>query len=191
MLLAEWFGQNHEREKRREIMQVISDLAQAFIGLFTAGGEQFTSWVTGIIPQVVCLLTFMNSIIKLVGEEKVEAFANKLTKYSITRYTIFPLIACMFLGNPMAYSFGRFVDEKYKPAFYDSSVSFMHAITGLFPHANAGELFVFMGIAEGVKKVAGSYADLAVRYFIVGLIVILIRGIVTEKIYFKLAGIKK
>ena len=48
-----------------------------------------------------------------------------------------------------------------------------------------------MGIAEGVKKVAGGYADLAVRYFIVGLIVICIRGIVTEKIYFKLAGIKK
>ena len=91
----------------------------------------------------------------------------------------------------MAYSFGRFLDEKYKPAFYDSSVSFMHAITGLFPHANAGELFVFMGIAEGVKKVAGSYSDLAVRYFIVGLIVITIRGIVTEKIYFRLAGINK
>ncbi|MGN8809747.1 PTS glucitol/sorbitol transporter subunit IIC [Absicoccus porci] len=48
-----------------------------------------------------------------------------------------------------------------------------------------------MGIAEGVKKVAGSYSDLAVRYFIVGLIVIGIRGIVTEKIYFRLAGIKK
>ena len=101
------------------------------------------------------------------------------------------MLADMFLGNPMQYSFGRFVEEKYKPSFYDASVSFCHPITGLFPHANAGELFVFMGIAEGVKKVAGSYADLAVRYFIVGLIVILIRGIVTEKIYFKLAGIKK
>ena len=48
-----------------------------------------------------------------------------------------------------------------------------------------------MGIAEGVKKVAGSYSDLAVRYFIVGLIVITIRGLLTEKIYFCLAGIKK
>ena len=186
-------------------MDVVANLAQGFIGLFTAGGETFTGWVTGIIPQVVCLLTFMNSIIKLVGEERVEKFAHKLTKYAITRYTLFhkltkyaitrytlfPLLADMFLGNPMQYSFGRFVEEKYKPSFYDASVSFCHPITGLFPHANAGELFVFMGIAEGVKKVAGSYADLAVRYFIVGLIVILIRGIVTEKIYFKLAGIKK
>ncbi len=172
-------------------MDIISNIAQGFIGLFTAGGETFTGWVTGIIPQVVCLLTFMNSIIKLVGDEKVEKFAKNLTKYAITRYTIFPLVAVMFLGNPMMYTFGRFVDEKYKPAYYDSTASFCHPVTGLFPHANAGELFVFMGIAEGVQKVAGSYADLAVRYFIVGLIVILIRGIVTEKIYFKLAGVKK
>ena len=172
-------------------MNAIASVAQDFIGLFTAGGTTFTGWVTGIIPQVVCLLTFMNSIIKLVGEEKVEKFARKLTSIAILRYTLFPLIEDMFLGNPMAYSFGRFLDEKYKPSFYDSAVSFCHPITGLFPHANAGELFVFMGIAEGVKKVAGSYSDLAVRYFIVGLIVIGIRGIVTEKIYFRLAGIKK
>lgn len=172
-------------------MNAIASVAQGFIGLFTAGGQTFTGWVTGIIPQVVCLLTFMNSIIKLVGDEKVERFAKKLTGNAVLRYTLFPLIADMFLGNPMCYSFGRFVDEEYKPAFYDSAVSFLHPITGLFPHANAGELFVFMGIAEGVKKVAGSYSDLAVRYFIVGLIVIGIRGIVTEKIYFRLAGIKK
>lgn len=172
-------------------MNVISAIAQGFMGLFNAGGETFTGWVTGIIPQVVCLLTFMNSIIKLVGEEKVEKFAQKLTSNIILRYTLFPLIADIFLGNPMQYSFGRFVEEKYKPAFYDASVSFCHPITGLFPHANAGELFVFMGIAEGVQKVTGSYADLAARYFIVGLIVICIRGILCEKIYFRLAGIKK
>ena len=92
-------------------MNVISSIAQRFMGLFSAGGETFTGWVTGIIPQVVCLLTFMNSIIKLVGEEKVEKFAKKLTSNAILRYSLFPLIADMFLGNPMAYSFGRFLDE--------------------------------------------------------------------------------
>mgnify|MGYP002957226714 CR=1 FL=1 len=91
----------------------------------------------------------------------------------------------------MGYSIMRFCDEKDKPAMFDVVATFAHPVTGLFPHANAGELFVFMGIAEGVKKVAGSYSDLAVRYFIVGLIVIFIRGILTEKIYFRLAGIKK
>ena len=67
-------------------MDIISNIAQGFIGLFTAGGETFTGWVTGIIPQVVCLLTFMNSIIKLVGEERVEkicAQVNEVCNYSL------------------------------------------------------------------------------------------------------------
>ena len=172
-------------------MEVLSNIAQGFMSLFTTGGKTFTGWVTSIIPMIVCLLTFMNSIIKLVGEDRVNRFTAKLTKYAILRYTLMPMIGLIFLGNPMGYSIMRFCDEKDKPAMFDVVATFAHPVTGLFPHANAGELFVFMGIAEGVKKVAGSYSDLAVRYFIVGLIVIFIRGILTEKIYFRLAGIKK
>ena len=35
-------------------MEIISNIANGFIGLFNAGGEQFMAWVTGIIPLVVC-----------------------------------------------------------------------------------------------------------------------------------------
>ncbi|MGO0916374.1 PTS glucitol/sorbitol transporter subunit IIC [Clostridioides difficile] len=41
----------------------------------------------------------------------------------------------------MCYTFGRFLKEEHKAGFYDAAVSFVHPITGLFPHANAGELF--------------------------------------------------
>jgi len=156
--------------------------AQAFIGLFNEGGKTFMGMVTGIIPTLVVLITAVNALIKLIGEEKVNNFAKACTKNFITRYTIFPILAMFFLTNPMAYSFGRFLDEKYKPAFYDAAVSFAHPITGLFPHANAGELFVYMGIAAGITKLGLPIGDLAVRYFIVGVLVILIRGIVTERI---------
>jgi len=40
-----------------------------------------------------------------------------------------------------------------------------------------------MGIAAGITQLGLSLGDLAVRYFIVGVIVILIRGIVTDRIY--------
>ena len=40
-----------------------------------------------------------------------------------------------------------------------------------------------MGIAAGITELGLSLGDLAVRYFIVGVIVILLRGILTEKIY--------
>ena len=112
-------------------MEIISNAANGFIKLFQEGGTTFMGWVTGIIPLVVCLMTAVNSVIKLIGEERVERFAQKLTRFAVLRYTLLPIIAVLFLGNPMCYTFGRFVEEKYKPAYYDSCVSFVHPVTGL------------------------------------------------------------
>ncbi len=167
----------------QQFMEFVTWVANGFMSLFQAGGETFLGWVTGIIPMVVCLMTAINSIIKLIGEDRVERFAKKITGNVFGRYLLLPVLAVLFLGNPMCYSFGRFVDEKYKPAYYDSCVSFLHPVTGLFPHANPGELFVYMGIAAGITERGLSLGDLAIRYFTVGLIVIFIRGVLTEKIY--------
>lgn len=163
-------------------MKFAAKCAEGFISLFQAGGENFIGMVNGILPTLIILITAVNAIVEIVGEDKVNAMAKKASGNFITRYTLFPLLSLFFLTNPMAYTFGRFLDEKYKPAFYDAAVSFCHPITGLFPHANSAELFVFLGIAQGVEKLGYSMGDLAVRYFISGLIVIFIRGILTEKI---------
>ncbi|MBE6074355.1 MAG: PTS sorbitol transporter subunit IIC [Selenomonas ruminantium] len=165
-------------------MEFIAGLANGFMELFKAGAATFAGWVTGIIPLVVIMMTAVSSVIKMIGEERVNRVAQRATENIITRYTVLPVLAVMFLGNPMSYTFGRFVKQKYKPAFYDANVSFLHPVTGLFPHANGGELFVYMGIAAGITALGLPLGDLAVRYFLVGLVVILLRGIVTEKIYF-------
>lgn len=104
--------------------------------------------------------------------------------YLPLRYLVLPVVAVFVLTNPMAYTMGRFLPEKYKPAFYDAAVSFVHPPLGLFPHVNPGELFVWAGIAAGVTEGYGAAAtaQLAVLYLIVGLIVIFIRGIVTQTI---------
>ena len=142
---------------------------------------------TAVIKHTTSGMMPVNAIIKLVGTEKVENFAQKITKYMILRYTLLPLMAVFFLANPACYTFGRFLEEKYKPAFYDAAVSFVHPITGLFPHANAGELFVWTGISAGVAEAGYATAGLAVRYFLCGLVVILIRGILCEKLYASMA----
>ncbi|ATF71487.1 PTS glucitol/sorbitol transporter subunit IIC [Enterococcus sp. FDAARGOS_375] len=161
-------------------MDFLVMVAENFIGIFDAGGENLVGLITGILPTLIVLLTFVNALIALIGEERVSKFAQICTRNIILRYSIFPLLAVFFLTNPMCYSFGRFLKEKQKPAFYDSAVSLVHPITGLFPHANAGELFVWTGIASGLTTLGLSTMPLAVRYFLVGLVVITIRGVVTE-----------
>jgi glucitol/sorbitol PTS system EIIC component len=162
----------------------LADAANWFIGLFTAGGIVFTGLVVGIIPTLIVLLTAVNALIKIIGPEKIDKVGAYAARpgimYYPVRYLIFPVLAVFFLTNPMAYTMGRFLPEKYKPAFYDSAVSFVHPITGLFPHANPGELFVYLGIAVGVQQLGFSLGELAIRYLLVGFVVILMRGCVTE-----------
>jgi PTS system glucitol/sorbitol-specific IIC component len=169
-------------------MDFLVQAAVWFIGLFQKGAEVFVGLVTGIIPLVIVLLTAFNALIALIGQERIdkigEAAGKEGFKYMPLRYLVLPVVAVFVLTNPMAYTMGRFLPEKYKPAFYDAAVSFVHPPLGIFPHVNPGELFVWAGIAQGVTTGYGAEetAALAVRYLIVGLIVIFIRGIVTERI---------
>lgn len=151
-----------------------------FIGLFQAGADTFVGFVTGIVPLVIILLTAFYTVVNLIGEERVQGAARFAAGNMLTRYTLLPLIAVFFLTNPMAYTFGTFLEEKYKPAFYDSAVSFVHPPLGLFPHVNPAELFVYLGVAEGLRRQDLPLGPFAVRLFLAGLVVILIRGIVTQ-----------
>ncbi|HET9828338.1 MAG TPA: PTS glucitol/sorbitol transporter subunit IIC [Nocardioidaceae bacterium] len=171
-------------QKPHGLFGALATAAQWFIGLFNEGGTVFVGLLTGIIPTLVVLLTFVNALIRLIGPERIEHLGEVAARpglvYYPIRYLVLPVLSVFFLTNPMAYTMGRFLPEKYKPAFYDSAVSFVHAITGLFPHANAGELFVYLGIAAGITTLGGQIGDLAIRYLLVGMVVILIRGILTE-----------
>ena len=174
---------------QQEQLGWLTTIGKHFIGVFQQGGQVFVGFVTGIIPTLVVLMTAFYAIIGLVGEDRVHGLARATGRIALTRYTILPVLAVFFLTNPMAYTFGSFLEEKHKPAFYDSAVSFVHPILGLFPHANPGEYFVWGGVLvallelEKAGKVPPSYhVTLAIYYFVVGLIVILLKGIVTERI---------
>ncbi len=174
-------------------MDFIVNLASGFMNLFNLGGAQFVSWVTGIIPTIVMLLTLMNAIIALVGDEKIEKVAQVCTGNPVLRYMVLPFVSAFMLGNPMALSIGKFMPEFYKPCYYASATYHCHTNNGLFPHINASELFIWLGIANGITALGLSTAPLAVRYLLVGLIANFISGWATEfttKLVEKQQGVK-
>lgn len=171
-------------DKPTGVLGALATAAEDFIKVFNKGGSVLLSLMGGILPTLVVLLTAVNALVRIIGPEKIENLGKAAARPGIqwypVRYIILPFVAVFVLTNPMAYTMGRFLPERYKPAFYDSAVSFVHPILGIFPHANPGELFVYVGIATGISQLGLGLGDLAVRYLLVGLVVIFIRGIVTE-----------
>lgn len=169
------------------VFGVLGQAAEGFIGLFREGADVFVGFVTDIIPLLIVLLTAFYTITNLIGEERVRRVAGFAAGTALTRYTLLPLLAVFFLTNPMCYTFGTFLEEKHKPAFYDSAVSMVHPPLGLFPHVNAAELFVWLGIASGIQRLDLPIGDLAIRYLLAGMVVALLRGILTQFITLFLA----
>ncbi len=161
-------------------MDFIVKLASGFMNLFTLGGEQFMSWVTGIIPTILMLLVLMNAIIALAGEEAVARLARVCTGNPVLRYAVLPFVSAFMLGNPMGLSIGKFMPEFYKPSFYASVTYHCHTNNGIFPHINASELFIWLGIANGITTLGLDTTPLAVRYLLVGLVANFISGWATE-----------
>lgn len=161
-------------------MHYITDFASGFMNLFQTGAKTFISWMSTIVPVVLLLLVLMNTIIAFLGEERMEKIAKASSRNVLTRYMLLPFLAAFMLGNPMSFTLGRFMPEFYKPSYYAAMAQFNHTSNGVFPHINPGELFIWMGIAQGVQKLGLNTIDLAIRYLLVGLIMNFIGGWVTD-----------
>lgn len=174
-------------------MEFIVNIASGFMNLFTLGGEQFKNWVVGIVPTITVLLVLMNAIIALAGQDRVDKLARVCTSNPLLRYAVLPWVSAFMLGNPMALSMGKFMPEYYKPSYYAAATYHCHTNSGIFPHINASEIFIYLGIANGLTTLGLDTTPLALRYLLVGIVCNFISGWSTDfttKIVEKQQGVK-
>ena len=140
-------------------MDLLVSFAEGFMNLFQVGADNFVSWVTGIVPTVLILLIAMNTLIALIGQNRINRFAKFSAKNPLLRYMVVPFLGAFMLGNPI----------------------------------NPGEVFIFLGIANGITTLGQSYMPLAVRYLLAGLVCNFISGWATDfttKMVMKQQGIE-
>ena len=148
--------------------------------IMAAGTEQLLAWVSGLLPQVFLFLILLNAVTRLIGRSRVERLAAKCGSNAFLRYLVLPFLSAIVLGNPMAISMGRYLPERYKPAYYASASYHCHTNSGIFQHINPAELFIWLGIANGILACGLDPFPLAVRYLCAGLVANFISGYSTE-----------
>ena len=153
--------------------QVIQDI-------FNTGVQQLLDWMKLLLPQIFLFLILLNAVTCLIGRRRVEKLAARCGSNVFLRYLVLPFLSAVVLGNPMAISMGRYLPEHSKPAYFASASYHCHTNSGVFQHINPAELFLWIGIANGVLACGHSIFPLAVRYLLAGLAANFVSGYTTE-----------
>lgn len=152
-----------------------------FTDLFYCGGEFLVSWCMDLIPTIFMVLILTNTLIRMIPSRFMEKAAELASRHLLLKYMLIPFFGALLLGNPSALTLGRFMPEKDKPSYYACASFFCHTSSGIFPHINAAELFIWLGIARGIEMLGYPLYPLAVRYLAAGLLANFLCGIVTDR----------
>ena len=91
------------------------DIVQEMVN---TGAQQLITWVTQLLPKIFLFLILLNALTSLIGRSRVERLAAKCGSNALLRYMVLPFLSAVVLGNPMAISMGRYLPERYKPAYF-------------------------------------------------------------------------
>ena len=160
---------------------LIDTILLFFADWFSYGGSFLVSWCTDLIPTIFMVLILTNALIRLIPESFIEKAAALASRHLLLKYMVIPFLGAILLGNPSALTLGRFMPEKDKPSYFACASFFCHTSSGVFPHINSSELFIWLGIARGVETLGYSIYPLAVRYLAAGLIANFICGVITDR----------
>lgn len=162
------------------MMNIADRMVTFFTELFTYGGEFLVSWCMDLIPTIFMILILTNALIRMIPEKFIEKAAALASRHLLLKYMLIPFSGAVLLGNPSALTLGRFLSEKDKPSYFACASFFCHTSSGIFPHINSSELFIWLGIAHGVERLGYPVFPLALRYLAAGLVANFVCGILTD-----------
>lgn len=145
-------------------------------------GDVFIDWVVNYVPPLLMMMIILNTIVYTLGSKSIHRLMPLAEKSSIFRYLALPFFGSVILGNPLSLALGKYLPEKFKPAFFASTSFFCHTSSGVFSQINPAEILVWVGISTGISQLGYSTVPLAIRYMVVGMGANFISGFVTEKI---------
>ena len=138
-------------------------------------------WMFTVVigPMIFVALFVSNIITHLLPEKLVVKWMRSWPDSSFVRYVCLPIGGLIVLGNPRAYELGKLLKDKYKPSFYDATVSFCHPITAVFPYANSGELLFWIGAAYATVITKHSLMEFIFVYLGFSIFLMYFRGVTT------------
>ncbi|EPY4136471.1 PTS glucitol/sorbitol transporter subunit IIC [Klebsiella variicola] len=171
-------------------MTLLSLTGGMFGFIHCAYGHFITLAVT-VLPTFVLLRILLTVTLRLAGTARTEALARAFGRSRILTYGLLPVIGWLLLRAPGALALGFVLPEKSKPGFEDALTTLAHPMSTAFPGVVTPELVAWLSICAGLRVHGLSVTQLALRYVLTAVVVGLIRGIVTERIFLRLAARRK
>lgn len=168
-------------------MTLLSLTGGVFGFIHCAYGHFITLAVT-VLPAFVLLRILLTVTLRLAGTARTEALARTFGRSRLLTYGLLPVIGWLLLRAPGALALGFVLPEKSKPGFEDALTTLAHPMSTAFPGVVTPELVAWLSICAGFRAHGLSVTQLALRYVVTAVVVGLIRGIVTERIFVHLAA---
>ncbi|HBZ8092988.1 TPA: PTS sorbitol transporter subunit IIC [Klebsiella variicola subsp. variicola] len=166
-------------------------LTGGVFGFIHCAYGHFITLAGTVLPAFVLLRILLTVTLRLAGTARTEALARTFGRSRILTYGLLPVIGWLLFRAPGALALGFVLPEKSKPGFEDALTTLAHPMSTAFPGVVTPELVAWLSICAGLRVHGLSVTQLALRYVLTAVVVGLIRGIVTERIFLRLAARRK
>lgn len=166
-------------------------LTGGIIIFIRSASNHFLTLVATVLPVFLLLRILLTVTLRLVGTRRTETLARLFSRSRLLTYGLLPVIGWLLLRAPGALTLGVMLPEKRKPGFEDALSTLAHPLSTAFPDVVTPELVAWLSITAGLRAHGLPVTHLVLRYLLAAVLLGLIRGMVTEWLFLRLASRRK